>query len=451
MKKKDRLIGTCMDYTHDCLGVVKVNGETIFVKNMIMGERAEIEIIKVLKNYSVGRVIRFIETSNERVEPLCPVYKHCGGCSLMHMSMEGQKRFKTERVKETLRKIGHCDTEVYDCLMDKTGYHYRNKVQVPFGYSKGKLVSGFYKARTNDIIENDHCLIQNEFSNKVTAYIKELMNKYHIKPYDKVKHTGLIKHVLTRYGTYTHEGMVVLISYRKDIPHLKDLVDNIVSKFTEIKSVILNVNQRHDNVILGDKEILLYGESQIHDVLLGNIYGISMKSFYQVNPRQVEVLYSKAIEYADLEEDDVVLDAYCGIGTIGLSLARKVKKVIGVEVVPDAIMNAKENMKRNHIDNAEFYCDDAGHFMDEYSRDHKDINVVVVDPPRKGCSTQFLESMVNMSPEMVVYISCNVATLARDIDYLQNKGYKVEKVQPVDMFPNTNHVECVVLMSKVKD
>ena len=448
MKKKDRFIEKCVDYTHDSLGIVKHGGVPVFVKNLILDEEAEIEVIKVLKNYCVGRVVRLIKTSPYREEPICPVYKQCGGCSLMHMSQEGQQVFKTQRVKETLHKIGHCDVEVNDTLMDHPPYHYRNKVQVPFGYDHGKLVSGFYKARTNDIIDHDFCFIQNEFSNQVTKRVKELFTRYRITPYDKVKKQGMIKHVLTRYGVHSHEGMLVFITYTKKIPHLKEIVRLITEEFPEIKTVIQNINTRHDNVILGDQEIILYGGGVIHDTLLGNDYTISLKSFYQINPRQVEVLYSKAIEFANFDQDDVVIDAYCGIGTIALSLAKKVKEVHGVEVVPQAIVDAKENAKRNGIANAHFTCGDAGEFMVECAKEQKAIDVVMIDPPRKGCSELFLSQLVTLMPKKLVYISCNVATQARDIDYLQDHGYKAIKCQPVDMFPQTNHVETVCLMSR---
>ncbi len=451
MRKKDLITGECIDYTHDCLGVVKSDGMSVFVKNMMVGEVATIEIIKVLKNYCVGRIVKYEIKSPERQEPICPVYKQCGGCSIMHMSDQAQQAFKTKRVKDTLERIGHCVIPVHDCLMDEPPYHYRNKVQVPVGKQNGHIVTGFYKAHTNEIIENDFCFIQNEFSNKVTLRVKQLLEEYHVMPYDKVSHKGLVKHILTRYGYHTNEGMLVLITYKASLPHRNDIVEKIKTEFPEIKTIIQNVNPRHDNVILGDEEILLYGEGSIHDQLLGNDYKISMKSFYQINPRQVEVLYKKAIEYADFKGHETVIDAYCGIGTISLSLANQVKKVYGVEVVPQAIEDAKDNAKRNGIKNAEFTCLDAGEFMVECAKNNEKIDVVMVDPPRKGCSELFLEQLVILSPEKVVYVSCDVATQARDIAYLEAHSYKAIEAQPVDMFPQTAHVETVVLMSRVED
>ena len=365
MNKRDQFIDECIDYTHDGLGVVKHDNTTIFVKNLLLHETAKIEIIKVLKSYCVGRVVELQTPSIERIEPKCDCFKQCGGCSLMHMSDQEQQSFKTNRVKETFLKIAHQDLRVNDCLMDQDPYHYRNKVQVPFGMQDGHIVSGFYKARTNDIINNDYCLIQNEFSNKVIKRIKELFEKYHIQPYDKLTKTGNIKHVLTKTSYHKNEVMVVFISYKKKIPHIHEIIDTLTHEYPEIRTIIQNINSRHDNVILGEEEKVLYGEGYIEDTLLGNTYKISMKSFYQINPRQVEVLYSKAIEYAKFKPTDVVIDAYCGIGTISLTLAKHVKKVYGVEVVPQAIVDAKENAERNHITNAEFVCDDAGHFMTE--------------------------------------------------------------------------------------
>lgn len=448
MNKRDQFIGECIDYTHDGLGVVKHDNTTIFVKNLLLHETAKIEIIKVLKSYCVGRVVELQTPSSERIEPKCDCFKQCGGCSLMHMSDQEQQSFKTNRVKETFLKIAHQDLRVNDCLMDQDPYHYRNKVQVPFGKQDGHIVSGFYKARTNDIINNDYCLIQNEFSNKVIKRVKELFEKYHIQPYDKLTKTGNIKHVLTKTSYHKNEAMVVFISYKKKIPHIHEIIDTLTHEYPEIRTIIQNINSRHDNVILGEEEKVLYGEGYIEDTLLGNTYKISMKSFYQINPRQVEVLYSKAIEYAKFKPTDVVIDAYCGIGTISLTLAKHVKKVYGVEVVPQAIVDAKENAERNHITNAEFVCDDAGHFMTEFVERNEKVDCVMVDPPRKGCSTEFLERLTTLSPERIVYISCNVATQARDLTYLVEKGYKPMDVQPVDMFPHTPHIENILLLSK---
>lgn len=450
MNKNDYMIADCIDYTHNGMGVVKINGFPVFVKNMIVGERGKIKIIKVLKNYAVGRLIDLEVVSELRVDPRCPIFKQCGGCHLQHISHKGQQEFKTKRVIDVLKRIGHCDVAVNDCMMMDDPWFYRNKVQVPVGKIENHVITGFYKQHSNDIIPMDICYIQNEESNRVVNRVRELLEEFHIEPYDKVTHQGNIKHILTKQGYYTRELMVVLISKNKKIPHIFKIVNQIKKEFPHIRTKIQNINPREDNVILGDKEIILYGNGYIEDQLLGLTYRISLKSFYQINPIQVERLYRKAIEYAEFKKDDVIIDAYCGIGTIGLSCASMVKKVYGVEIVEQAIEDAKNNAKRNHIENVEFYAQDAGEFMVDFAKRGIHIDVVMVDPPRKGCSQTFLDQLVTLLPEKIVYISCDVSTQARDIAYLQEKGYQAKICQPVDMFPHTNHIENIVQLSYQK-
>lgn len=450
MKKNDYFIGECVDMSHDGKGIVKYEGFTYFVNGMITGEKGHIKCIKMLKNYGVGRLIELIESSSYRVNPKCHIYQGCGGCHLMHLNSQGQQMFKTKRVKDCMVRIGHCEVEVQDCLMQDDPWYYRNKVQMPIGYDKkGSLVTGFYKQRTNDIVACDQCLIQNHDSNHIIQRVKRLMAEYHIEPYDKVNHTGNIKHILTKKGFHTNELMLVFITYQDKVDHIDEIVKILVKEFQNLKTIIQNINPRHDNVILGEKEKILYGSGYIYDTLLGHQYKISLKSFYQINPVQVEVLYSQAIEAATLSSNDVVLDAYCGIGTITLSLSKYVKKVYGVEVVPEAIEDAKNNAKLNQINNAEFVCDDAGKYMVELVKNNVHLDVVFVDPPRKGCSKEFLEHMIIAQPKQIIYISCDVATQARDIEILEANGYKADYCQPVDMFPHTSHVESVVLLTKV--
>lgn len=444
MKKNDYIIGECIDYTHDGMGVVKVDGFPIFVKNMLVNEKGNIKIIKVLKNYAIGRLIDIIEVSINRVEPKCPLFKQCGGCHLQHLSNQEQENFKSKRVKDVLERIGHCYVDVHSCLMMENPWYYRNKVQVPVGLENDNVITGFYKPHSNDIVPMDRCYIQNEESNQIIIRIRELMNEYHIEPYNKITKQGNIKHILTKQGYYSKEMMVVFISNNKKIPHIFKVVNRLKKEFPHIKTIIQNINPRHDNVILGDKEIILYGEGFIEDQLLGLNYRISLKSFYQINPVQVETLYSKAIEFAEFSKDDVIIDAYCGIGTISLSCASKVKKVYGVEIVKEAIDDAKKNALRNDINNVEFYAEDAGEFMVEMAKKGNKIDVVMVDPPRKGCSQVFLDQIITLKPPKIVYIACDVSTQARDIDYLQNAGYVADMCQPVDMFPHTNHIENIV-------
>ena len=328
MKKNDYFIGECVDQGHDGKGIVKYDGFTYFVNGMITGEIGKIKCIKMLKNYGVGRLIESEKPSPYRVNPKCHIYQGCGGCHLMHMNTTGQQQFKTKRVKDCLERIGSLTFDVQPCLMQQDPWFYRNKVQMPIGYNKDhQLITGFYKQRTNDIIDCNQCLIQNNDSNALIQRVKELFEFYHIKPYDKVSHRGNIKHILTKKGYHSHEMMLCFITYENKIAHIQEITDILVSEFDNLKTIIQNINHRHDNVILGDEEVILYGPGYIYDTLLQNQYKISLKSFYQINPVQVEVLYSKAIELANLSKDSIVLDAYCGIGTITLSLAKYVKKV----------------------------------------------------------------------------------------------------------------------------
>ena len=447
MKKNEYMRGQCIDYTHDGQGIVKIDGFPVFVKNMLLDEIGEIKIIKVLKNYAVGRLIQLEQASPYRTEPKCPLFKQCGGCQLQHLTKEGQQDFKTKRVKETLLKIGHCDIHVNPCLMMEDPWYYRNKVQVPVGKNGKHLITGFYKRHSNDIVPFDECLIQTKESNKLTRRVKELLTQVHEEPYDKVKKKGNIKHILIKYGYSTHELMLVFITYKKTIKNVNYIIQVLKKEFPHLKTIIQNRNPRHDNVILGDQIQTLYGPGYIEDQLLGNTYRISTHSFYQINPIQVEKLYQTAIDFAELKKSDVVLDAYCGIGTITLSLAKYVNYVYGVEIVEQAIQDAKDNALRNHISNVKFTCQDAGEYMIDFVNQGKKVDVVMIDPPRKGCSQTFLEKLVYLKPQKIVYISCDVATQARDIAYLQTQGYKAIKCQPVDMFPQSHHIETICLMT----
>lgn len=448
MKKNTYFEATCRDMTHDGKGVIKVNDFTYFVNHMLPGEEGKVKVIKVLKNYGIVRLMELTKISSNRMVPRCPIFKQCGGCHLQHLNTKGQQEYKTKRVKDTLQRLGKCDVEVNACLMMEEPWFYRNKVQMPMGYYNDKVVTGFYKQRTNDIIPCDTCYIQNEESNDIINDVKQLFSQYHIEPYNKETKTGNIRHILTKYGHLTKEVMLVFITNKKTIPHIDDIIHTLLVKYPSIKTILQNINQRKDNVILGEEIHALYGPGYIEDKLLGNTFKISLHSFYQINPLQTEVLYSTAIKYAELSKEDVVIDAYCGIGTISLSVAKHVKKVYGVEIVPQAIEDAKENAQRNNILNTEFSCIDAGEYMVELARQKKHVDVVFVDPPRKGCSTVFLDALVELSPLKVIYISCDVSTQARDIAYLQDKGYGADICQPVDMFPHTHHIENIVRLSK---
>ena len=449
MRKNDYFEGVCVDLTHEGQGVVKIDGIPYFVKGLLIGEKAKLKVIKQLKNYGIARLIELMETSPLRSKPKCPVYKQCGGCHIQHLSNEGQKLFKQKRVKDVMERIGKIEVEVEETVMQDNPWYYRNKVQMPVGYVNDQLEVGFYKLHSNDIIPTKECMIQNAPSNKLTQRVKELLIEYNIAPYDKTTKKGVVRHILTKYGFNTDELMLVLITTGSNFSKKEALIEVLTNEFKNLKTIIHNVNNRPDNVILGEKEYIWFGKGYIQDTLNGLTFNVSSKSFYQVNPIQVEKLYNKAIELANLQKSDVVIDAYCGIGTISLSMAKHVKKVIGVEIVPQAIVDAKENAKLNEIENVEFIVEDATNYMMNLASHNKKIDVVMVDPPRKGCSKEFLESVVKLSPDRLVYISCDPSTQARDIALLKDFGYEVNgKCYPFDLFPHTYHVETVCLLER---
>lgn len=439
MKKNDKFIGKCENYTFEGLGVVKHENMPVFVKNMIQNETGEIVITKVLKNYAFGRCLKLIDVSEERVEPQCSLYKQCGGCQLQHMSSSAQKAFKRQRVQDCITRIGKLDLQVEDVLSMDHPVHYRNKGQVPVGIKNNEVLTGFYRIHSNDIIDMNECLIQHDSINKTVQVIKKLLQKY--------KNGEFFRHLLIKVGFVSQQIMVVLIVRDENIPYLKEMVEEI-SKDENVKSILLNLNQRNDNVILGEKEILLYGNKTIQDKLHDLSFNISSKSFYQVNPIQTLTLYDTAVEYAGLTGKELVLDLYCGIGTISQFMAQKAKHVIGIEIVEDAIKDAKINAELNNIHNIEFVCSDAGTFAKQLASQNLKPDVVCVDPPRKGCDQTTLDSILFMDPKRIVYVSCDPSTLARDLNYLSQHQYTVEKVQPVDMFPHSFHVESVVLMTR---
>ena len=441
--------GKCVDYTYDGKGIVKGEGITVFVDNVIIGEEVKVEITYKGKNQTLGKVQEFIIKSKDRVTPKCKLCNECGGCALQHMSYKAQLKFKQEHVKDCLSKIGHINVEVKETLGMENPYKYRNKTQVPFKEKKGKVRYGFYKEDTHDIIPFRNCLIQTELADDILFTTKELMEKYKIAPYDEDKRRGIIRHVLVRVGVHTDEAMIVLVTNQVEFHNRKDLVKELLKKYPSVKTIVQNINTRDTNVILGEKEFVLFGKGYIEDTILGVKFRISSKSFYQVNPLQTEVLYSKAIEFAKLDKTQEVLDAYCGIGTIGLIASKHVKQVVGVEIVKQAIIDAKNNAKLNSISNANFICDDASKFIVDLARNNEKMDVVFLDPPRKGVDNPLIESLLKLEPSKIVYVSCNPSTLARDLAFFTCK-YDVKEVQPVDMFPHTYHVETVVLLELKK-
>ena len=443
--------------THDAKGVCKLNGVNkwgeeltnfpIFVPNAITGEAGIIEITSLKKTLGSGRLIKVFpdHKSDYRVNPICPLFEECGGCHIMHLSYEGQLAFKQVVVRQTLKTIGGIeDAKVLPTMPSVEQLFYRNKVQIPFGTNGKKTICGFYKNTTHDIIPFEDCYIQSKQMSEIVKFIRNLCNEYHIKGYDEKKQTGDIRHVLLREAKKTGEVMVVLVLTKRDIPNLKELTSKLVKRFPAITSVMLNVNNANTNVILGSETATLYGKANICDDLLSQSYLIHAHSFFQVNPKTCEKLYEVAIKKAKLKPTDQIIDAYCGIGTIGLSVAKKVKHVYGVEIVPEAIENAIINAKNNGIDNATFVCGKAEEQIMKWKNDQLPIDAIFVDPPRRGLDISLMNAIHDMKIPKIIYISCDIGTMARDIKYLKSLDYIPSSFQPVDMFPQTLHVECLV-------
>jgi len=451
IKKNEYYTVEITDMTHEGQGVGRIDNFTVFVDGAITGELVEIKLIKVTKSYGVGKLLNILRPSEDRVEPFCSAYKRCGGCSLQHMDYNAQLQFKTNLVRETIRRIGKLENVVvHDTIGMQNPFNYRNKAQYPVAAVKGEVIIGFYAKRSHDVIHSDECQIQDELSNRVRNIVRDFIVKNKISVYDESTQKGLLRHVMTRKGFKTGEVMVVLVINGEDLPKKQELVRALTSDIKEIKSVVLNVNTRNTNVILGEKNITIYGSGYISDYIGKYRFNISPLSFFQVNPLQTEVLYNKALEYAGLTGGETVFDLYCGTGTIALFLSEKAKKVYGVEVVEDAVADARKNAEMNGVTNAEFIVGEAEKVIpDIYSRGVR-ADVVVVDPPRKGCDEVLLKTLVDMQPERIVYVSCNPATLARDLGYLGERGFKALEVQPVDMFPWTGHVECIVLIKRAE-
>ena len=432
------------------LGVARIEGFTVFVEGALPKEQAEIKIVKVLKNYAFGKLLRTLKTAACRIEPSCGVVKRCGGCQLQHMSYEAQLQYKTQQVKDALERIGGLNgVAVHDTIGMEDPWRYRNKAQFPVGMD-GDVMIGFYANRSHEIIDTPQCSIQDAVNDNVIQTVREFIKKYDISVYDENTGKGIIRHIVTRKGFKTGEVMVCIVINGDSLPCGKALVEMLRARTDGLKSVVVNINKKKTNVILGERNIVIFGEEAIYDYIGEFKFRISPLSFFQVNPVQTEVLYGKALEYADLKGDETVFDAYCGIGTISLFLSRKAKKVYGIEIVPQAINNAKENARLNGVKNVEFLVGESEIVIPELYRKGIKADVIVVDPPRKGCDEKLLEVITEMSPEKVVYVSCNPATLARDLKYLSERGYEVREVQPVDMFPQTSHVETVCLMSRVE-
>lgn len=431
-------------------GVAKVERYPIFIPGALKGEKVKIEIIKSKKNYAYGKLIEIIEKSGDRAEPKCINYEKCGGCTLMHSSYKGQLEFKYNRVKDCIERIGGLDGKIVKHTLGmENPYRYRNKGIFSVGLIDDKLSIGFFSEKSHEIINTDTCLLQDEESDKIIKTIRSWIEKYSIIPAKKDSlfyEEGLIRNIMIRKAFKTNEIMVILVTTNKEIPHKDELIDELNKEVVNLKSVVQNINSKDTNLVLGDKCITLWGEDYICDYIGDYKFSISPLSFFQINPIQTELLYGKALEYADLSGDEVVFDAYCGTGTITLFLSQKAKKVYGVEIVEQAIENAKFNAKQNNITNSEFYIGKSEEVIPKLIQEGIKPNVIVVDPPRKGCDVKLLNAIAEAKPERVVYVSCDPSTLARDLKSLEEMGYKTLEVQPVDMFPMTKHVETVTLL-----
>lgn len=445
-RKNDIVTLQIEDCGIDGEGIGKADGFTVFVKDAVIGDTVRAKIMKAKKNYGYGRLLEVLTPSPYRVEPKCPYARQCGGCQIQALSYEQQLAFKESKVRGHLERIGGFhDIPMEPIIGMEEPYHYRNKAQFPVGRGKdGRIITGFYAGRTHSIIENRDCALGAAVNREVLDRVISYMETYHVEPYEEMTGKGLVRHILIRYGFFTGEVMVCVIVNGNRLPHSEKLVESL-REIPGMTSITLNENRSRSNVILGEKLHLLWGQTYITDKIGDISYQISPLSFYQVNPQQTQKLYAKALEYADLHGEETVWDLYCGIGTISLFLAQQAKFVRGVEIVPAAIEDARRNAQLNGIENVEFFTGKAEEVLPrEYEKHGVYADVIVVDPPRKGCGEVLLKTILKMQPKRVVYVSCDSATLARDLKYLCENGYQLDKICPVDQFAHTVHVETVV-------
>ncbi len=451
MLKKNQIVEmTITDMTSEGNGVGHYDGMAVFVPFTAVGDNLSVKIVKVNKNYAYGIIDSILNPSSDRTETDCQVSGKCGGCLFRHIKYEAELKIKQKTVYDAFTRIGKLNPVFEDILPCESRNYYRNKVQYPVSEINGKAVCGFYARRSHRVVPFTSCRLQENIFEDIANDIIKFINDNNIKPYNEETRQGTVRHIYLRRGFHSGEVMVCLV-VKKDISNkLKVMSEYLENKYDSIKSIMMNINPDNTNVILGKKSRLISGNETIKDVMCGNIIELSLHSFYQVNTAQAEKLYKIAENYAQLKGDELLLDLYCGAGTIGLSMADKVEKVIGVEIIPQAIENAKRNAEINGIKNTEFICGDAGDIAVKLAERNTAPDVVILDPPRKGCDKITLDNVVKMSPQKIVMISCNPATAARDCQILDSMGYKTLKVRAVDMFAGTGHVECVVLMSRIE-
>ena len=438
---------TICDYTAEGQGIARVDGCVVFIPNAIVGERCRVRIEKAQKTWAAGKLVEILEKSPHRVNRECPISSSCGGCDFWHMDYTEETRLKADRVKQALNRIGGENLDEIPILSAPTCQGYRNKAQYPVAAEKGRVYAGFFRAGTHQVVENQRCLILPEEADRVKKIVIDYVNHYRITAYDELAGKGLLRHIYVRRGAMSGQVLVCLVLNGRKLPHPEDLIRRLqaVPGFT---TLVLSVNTKAGNTVLGDEFITLYGPGYIEDTLCGLRFRLSPRSFYQVNHHQAQRLYHAAIAQAGITKDDLVLDLYCGVGTITLAMAKAAGKVIGVEVVEQAVQDARENARRNNIDNAEFFCGDAGKAA--LALEEKGIrpDVVVVDPPRKGLNADTIEALARMSPRRIVYVSCDPATLARDVALLKEKGYRLQSAQAADLFPRCSHVESIACLTR---
>ena len=444
VEKNQEYIVEIIDNGYEGEGIAKIENFTIFIPNSIKGEKVRILIVKVLKSHAFGKVLEIIKPSEYRKESDCETYKRCGGCDLRHIKYEETLRMKQNAVQSLVNKTLENEVKVEETLGMENPYNYRNKAQYPVGLDKeGKPIIGVFANRTHEIIPIKECLIQNKKSENLAKFVLEFIKKNNISVYNEKTTKGLVRHIVTKIGIKTNEIMCIIVINGRNIPKEKELVSEILKAFPEVKTIVKNINTKNTNVIMGKENINLYGDGYIKDKLGDFVFKISPLSFYQVNPIQAEKLYNIAVKGAEISKDDVVFDLYCGIGTISLFMAKYAKKVYGIEIVEDAIKDAKENSKLNNIKNSEFIAGDVEIVLDDLINKKKIIpDIIMVDPPRKGLDNKSINNILKISPKKVVYVSCNPATLVRDLKSLEEK-YEIKTIKPVDMFPFSKHIECV--------
>ena len=433
------------DYTSEGQGVAHIEGCAVFIPNAIAGEKVTVRIEKAQKTWAAGKMVEILERSEHRVNRACPVAKLCGGCDFHHMDYEEESRLKAERVKNCLNRMGGEQLEQVDILSAPEQTCYRNKAQYPVSSKKGRAFAGFFKAGTHQVVENDRCLILPEEMDEVKNVVIDWMNAHKVTAYDEIAHAGLVRHIYVRRGPVSRQVLVCLAINGRKIPKEQALIEKL-RKIPGFTTLVLSVNTKKGNTVLGDEFITLYGPGYIEDTLCGLNFRLSPRSFYQVNHAQAQRLYEAAIAQAEITRDDTVLDLYCGVGTITLAMAKVAGKVIGVEVVPQAVEDARDNAKRNGIENAEFFCSDAGQAALELEKQGIRADVVVVDPPRKGLNADTIEALSRFAPRRIVYVSCDPATLARDVALLKERGYRVKNALAADLFPRCSHVESIVCL-----